>query len=93
MPGNLFKEKKCLVVGETYQREKYGASARDLLRYQLRRLTSDTVEIGEAVHLGTAYIGNEGIPPEKLLESVRVRFRIAGKPFPKRRGDATPVDA
>lgn len=93
MPGNLFKEKNCLVVGETYQREKYGTDAKDWLRHRLAQLTSDSIEIGEAVHLGTAYIGNEGISLEELLGCARLRFRIAAQPFPKRRGDATPVDA
>lgn len=81
------KDIEVLVVGESFKPEIHGVAVREKLRAKLSLITHDSVEIAEAAHLGTAFIGNEKLSPEQLLAAARQRLSIASKPFPRRRGD------
>lgn len=86
MAGRLFKELEIVVVGETYDRQRRGLAARERLRARLSLLTNDSVEIADASHIGTAFIGLEHLSPSELLNVSRRRFRAA-----KGQGDTTDV--
>lgn len=88
MLGKLFKEKEMIVIGEPFEMEKRGQLARDRLRAQLSSLTKESYEIADAAHLGTAFLGTEGLSPSELLQATRRRFRAA-----RGRGDDLPVNA
>lgn len=86
MAGKLFKELEIMVVGETYDRQRRGLAAREKLRGRLSLLTNDSVEIADASHIGTAFIGLEHLSPNELLSISRRRFKAA-----RGKGDDTDV--
>lgn len=81
--------KKLVVVGDGLRPEIDGTLARERLRGRLKLMTGDSTEIAEVAHMATAYIGNETLPLDLLLERTRERFRIASQKFPK--GDSLKV--